>query len=704
MRPGPDPRASRWIAVRIAIVAALLAAGFAGVGARVFHLQIVNREALVEDMVEQYRRQLVLKPRRGAVTDRAGVLLAGSADARSVYADPWVLAQEDRSGAAFRRVAQALGLDPAQARRKLQKASRFVWLARRVSPQDAAAVERIVKETKLRGVALVHETRRYYPKGDLASQLLGFVGDDGNGLEGVELALDDVLAGAPARVPSLRDGAGRTVLGGASAGPEREGARVELTLDQGLQLAAERALARAVTASRAASGMAVALDPRTGEVLALAGYPGFNPNAPRRAGEMRNRSVADAFEPGSTLKTFTIAGALDRGALRPLDPIDCGNGTLAVGAHVIHDHEGLGWVGPSKVLAASSNVGAARIGARLGREGLHEALLAFGFGERTGLGLPGEVRGQVPFPRSDVVLATQSFGQGLTATALQLTAAMAAIANGGLLVRPTVVKRVVDPATGEVLEAASPVVVRRAVSAETAATVARWLVGVIEDEKGTGKRARLDGWRAAGKTGTAQKADAVSGGYSADKRFSSFVGFAPYEAPRIAIGIFVDEPKEEIYGGEVAAPAFREVAEYAMKMLGVPVGPGAGRDELASRRPGPLRDESPAAKPRAPAGTPGGPGQPRPDASPVKLAGGGDEPEPPGPPPVEQATRRGPAGGGVAVPALAGLPARAAIRLLEAADLGADLTGSGRVVGQAPAPGRVVARGTRIRMTLQPAG
>ncbi|HEY6100027.1 MAG TPA: penicillin-binding transpeptidase domain-containing protein [Anaeromyxobacter sp.] len=665
MRPGPDPRASRWIAVRIAVIAAVFAAGFAAIGLRAFHLQFLNA-ALVDDMVDQYRRQLVLKPRRGTIADRAGVLLAGSADARSVFADPWVLAREDRSGAALRKVAQALGQDPGALRKKLAKATRFVWLARRVSPQEAGQVERIVKEAKLRGIALVQETRRYYPKGDLASQVLGFVGDDGNGLEGVELALDDVLAGAPAKVPSLRDGAGRTVLAGApSAGHEREGARVELTIDQGLQLAAERAAARAVASSRAAAAMAIALDPRTGEVLALAGWPGFNPNLPRRGAEMRNRAVSDAFEPGSTMKTFAIAGALDRGALRPLDPIDCGNGALAVGAHVIHDHEAFGWAGASRILASSSNVGAARIAARLGKPGLHETLLAFGFGERTALGLPGEARGQVPFPRSDVALATQSFGQGLTATALQVTSAMAAIANGGLLMRPTLVKRVIDPATGEVLDAAEPVVVRRAVSAEVAATVSRWLVGVIEDERGTGKRARLDGWRAAGKTGTAQKADLVSGGYSADKRFSSFVGFAPAEAPRIAIGVFVDEPKDEIYGGEIAAPAFREVAEYAMKMLGVPP---TGPAPAASAPPVAARDPAPE------------------------------------PPPVEQGPRRAPAAGGVAVPSLAGLPARAAIRALEAADLAADLAGSGRVVGQAPAAGRVVARGTRVRMTLKPAG
>ena len=671
MRPGPDPRTSRWIAARIGMIAALFAAGLGAIAARALQLQIVNREALVEDMVDQYRRQLVLRPRRGTIADRAGVLLAGSAEARSVYADPEVLRREDGSGAALRKVALALGLDPTQARRKLQRASRFVWLSRRVSPQEAVAVEKIAKDAKLRGIGLVQETRRYYPKGDLASQLLGVVGDDGNGLEGVELALDDLLAGVPARVPTLRDGAGRTVLAGSpSAGRDREGARVELTLDQNLQLAAERALARAVASARAVAGMAVAMDPRTGEVLALAGLPRFNANAPRRGAEMRNRAIADAFEPGSTMKPFTVAAALDRGALRPLDPIDCGNGTLAVGAHVIHDHEALGWAGASKVLAISSNVGAARIGARMGRQGLHDGLLAFGFGERTGVGLPGEVRGQLPFPRSDIAVATQSFGQGLSATALQVTTAMAALANGGLLMRPTVVKRVVDPATGEVLDEARPVVVRRAVSAGAAAAVARWLVGVLEDERGTGKRARLAGWRAAGKTGTAQKADLVSGGYSADKRFSSFVGFAPAEAPRIVIGIFVDEPKTDVSGGEIAAPAFREVAEYAMKMLGVP----------------------PTGPTVAEAGSPPEPPVPAPL-----------EDRPQAPPPVEQAARA-PAAGKVAVPSLAGLPARAAIRTLEALDLSADLAGTGKVATQFPAPGRTVARGTRVRMTLRPAG
>jgi cell division protein FtsI (penicillin-binding protein 3) len=652
--------------VRVGVLAALLALGFGAVAARVFHLQVLRRDELVDDMVDQYRRQLVLKPRRGAITDRAGVLLAGSADARSVYADPAILKKEDRSGAALAKVARALGLDAAAARRKLAKGTRFVFLARRVSPAEADAVERIVKAERLRGIALVNETRRYYPKLELASQLLGHVGDDGNGLEGVELALDDLLAGSPAKVPSLRDGAGRTVLAGdPSAAREREGARVELTIDQGLQLATERALARAAAGVRAAAGMAVALDPRTGEVLALASWPPANPNAPRRAGEMRNRAVADAFEPGSTMKAFSIAGALDRGAVGALDPIDCGGGSLAIGAHVIHDHEALGWVGPSRVVASSSNVGAAKIAARLGKERLHEALVAFGFGERPGTGIPGEAKGALPFPRSDIALATQSFGQGLTASPLQVTAAMAAIANGGVLLRPRIVKRVVDTATGEVLDAPGPEVVRRAVSEQAAATMARWLVGVVEDSRGTGARARLDGWRAAGKTGTAQKADPVSGGYSVDRRFSSFVGFAPAEAPRVAIGVFIDEPKGSVYGGEVAAPAFREIAEHAMKTLGVP----------PSR---PLAEAPPPPEPAAPA---------------VE-----------GPTPVAEADRSGDdSGAGSAVPSLAGLPARAAIQRLEEADLEAELDGSGKVVAQTPAAGKVVPPGTRVRLTLAPA-
>ncbi|HSM91986.1 MAG TPA: penicillin-binding protein [Anaeromyxobacteraceae bacterium] len=666
MRPGLDDRSARWISWRIAAVAVLFALGFATVLGRAVQLQVVQQDRLASEARDQYLRQLVLKPRRGVVTDRAGVPLAVSADAESVFVDPEAF---DRApSAAVTKLARTLGVDARTLARKAGQKARFAWVKRRVSPAEAAAVRKLA----VPGVGLVAESKRYYPKGPLAANLLGVVGDDGNGLEGLERALDEVLRGEPSRVPSLRDGAGKTVLRDApDPGRSREGARVELTVDQGLQLATEQALSRAVTGSHALSGMAIALEPTTGEVLAIATWPTFNPNAPRPGEVLKNRAVTDTWEPGSTFKTFAIAGALDRGVLKPNDAIDCGSGELTIGAHTIHDHAAVGWAGPSKILAMSSNIGAARIGARLGRDGLHDVLTSFGFGERTGVGLPAEHRGQIPPFRSDISVATASFGHGVTATALQITTAMGAIANGGVLVRPRVVKRVVDVASGEVLEEGRPEPVRRVVRAETAATMGRWLAGVIESEKGTGRRARLDGWRAGGKTGTAQKADAVSGGYSTDRHFSSFVGFAPLESPRITIGVFIDEPKGEIYGGEVAAPAFRQIAEYALKMLGVP--PTAPAVAAAAPEP------DPAAEPGAEV-----------------------EPDPPA---VEFAARESsPGDTAVPVPSLAGLPARSAIRLLESRGLLADVDGSGRVTAQSPAAGRLVDRGSRVRLTLAPPG
>jgi cell division protein FtsI (penicillin-binding protein 3) len=662
---GMDPRRARWIALRVGILGLFFAAAFAVVLGRAVQLQVLQGDRLGGLARDQYLRELELKPRRGVVTDRNGVPLAASAEADSVFVDPRELGASPRPEAALSRLARALSIDPKALERRVERGGRFAWAKRRVSPAEAEAVRALA----LPGVGFVKETRRYYPRRELAGQVLGFVGDDGAGLEGVEYAFDDALQGEPTRVPSLRDARGLHLLGEAPA-PERvlSGAQVELTIDQGLQHVAERALGQAVAQARAASGMAVAVDPATGEILALANVPVWNPNAPRRGDEMRNRAVLDTFEPGSTTKVFTVAGALEAGAIRPLEPVFCENGAWTVGDHVIHDHRALGWTGPSRILSVSSNIGAGKIGQRLGRERLQRTLMAFGFGERTQVGLAGEPRGQVPFPRAEVSLASMSFGQGFTASGLQITMAMAAVAGGGTLMKPWLIRRVVDPGSGRVLSEATPTPVRRVVSPEVAAAVGRWLEGVIADPDGTGRRARLEGWRAAGKTGTAQKADAVSGGYSADKHFSSFVGFAPAGSPRVVIGVFVDEPRGEIYGGEVAAPVFREIAEHAMKALGVPP-----TGSVAQARPaGAVRRPEPPARER------------------------------PGPPPLEAAPRRLARGSSVAVPSLEGLSARSALRALEALDLGADLDGSGRVARQSPRPGEVVERGARVQLTLAP--
>jgi cell division protein FtsI (penicillin-binding protein 3) len=677
VRAEVDPRTARWIRIRIVLIAVLFAAGLATVAGRVFYLQVLRRDELAGEAVDQYLRELVLRPRRGVITDRNGVLLAGSADAQSVYADPKLLDRWPRRERVdlLRRVAAVLKVDARALEKKVAKGGRFAWLERRIAPDRAAALQALLEREKVNAIRLVPETRRYYPKTELAGPVLGVVDDEGNGREGVELAWDEVLRGERAKVASLRDGKGRMVLSSAPvAGRQREGARVELTLDQALQVQAERALARAVAGSHARSGTAVVIEAGTGEVLALASYPLANANAPRTADELRDRPVTDAFEPGSTIKTMTLTAALDAGVLTARDAIDCGDGRLAIGAHTIHDTHPVGWAGPSRIIAESSNIGAARVGMRLGKDRLQAALTAFGFGEKTGLELPGEVRGTVVLARSDIALATQAFGQGpITATPLQVTSAMAVIANGGEWVRPRILRRVIDPASGEVLDSTEREVVRRVVSQAAAAQMARWLAGVVEDPKGTGRRAALEGWRIAGKTGTAQKVDRVTGGYSADRRYSSFVGFAPLERPRFVIGIFVDEPRGETYGGQVAAPAFREIAEYALRVAGVP--PSAG----ALARAAPPAEPAPP----APASDEEGPELPA-----LEWTAG---------PPTDGV-------GGVPVPALAGLPARTAVRRLEEANLAAEVLGSGRVVSQSPPPGKVVERGTRVRMTLAPAG
>jgi cell division protein FtsI (penicillin-binding protein 3) len=656
---------TRWVAIRIALVAVLLAGGFVAVAAKAVKLQVVQAAQLTRHGNDQWKRSVELRPRRGAITDRNGQLLATSADAPSIAANPALLSQLGRGD--LRALARALSLDVAALEKKAQRPAKFVWLKRRVSPEEAKAVERLA----LDGVGVFEEARRYYTGKSLAAHLLGFVGDDNEGLEGIERALDEQLQGGTVKVPSLRDARGRAVLDEAPA-PEAQlaGAQVELTIDVGLQLAAEQALSRAVTQARAASGMLVAMDPRTGEVLAMANSPSFNPNQPRAGGSLRNRAVLDTFEPGSTFKVFTVSGALDAGVLRPHETIDCELGAWRVGRHVIHDHKRMGVVEPARIVATSSNVGAAKIGTRLGRERLQRTLLAFGFGERSGTPIAGEPRGAVPFPKADIALATMSFGQGVAATPLQITTAVAAIANGGMLMKPVLVRRVIDPASGALLTQGDPTPVRRAISRETAAVVSAWMEGVVHDPDGTGKRARLDGWRAAGKTGTAQKADPVTKRYG-DKRFSSFVGFAPADAPRVVIGVFIDEPRGEVYGGEIAAPVFKEVVEHALKSMGVPPTgvpqPVAPQVEVAARS---------AAEPE-------------------------EAVEPPPRPVFEEAAATGD-GSGVAVPTLAGLPARSALRALEAVELVGELRGSGRVASQSPRPGEVVERGTRVRLVLAP--
>ena len=563
-------RTSRWMRFRIA----LLGVGFfclLGIGlGRAIKLQLFDRQRLLELAEDQYVRRIEIPARRGDIFDRRGVPLAQSVKVDSLWIDP-ALASDLRQ--ASRELSRRLHLDLGELYRKLQNARRFAWIKRQAKPEEVRAALQL----GIPGVAVTQEPKRFYPQRELAAQLLGITGTDGIGLEGLELSFNDELSGQNSELLSFRDAKGRKLLTQLDVDPlQRQGASLQLTIDRQIQFVAEKALSHAVEESRGVAGMAVVLDPRTGELLAIANFPSFNPNAPLAgaAEAYRNRAVLDAFEPGSTFKAFTVAAALEENAIQPNQSIFCENGAWAVGRHTIHDTHPHSWLSPGQILQVSSNIGASKIAQSLGREKLMAYAARFGFGQAAGLGLPGESKGSLPYPKGDVALATAAFGQGLSVTAIQLAAAYGAIANGGLLMKPYLVRKVVDP-DGLVLLDNRPTSERRVISGHTAARVIAMLETVVQ-KAGTAPRARMEEFRVAGKTGTAQKPDPVARGYS-DKRIASFVGIVPADAPRAVILVVIDEPKTDVFGGLVAAPAFKEIAAAALPYLGVSGAPSASK-------------------------------------------------------------------------------------------------------------------------------
>jgi cell division protein FtsI (penicillin-binding protein 3) len=652
----------RWIRARVVVMGGVFVALLVCVFARATQLQVQETAKLKGLAEDQYVRAIEIPARRGDVVDRRGVPLAQSVEVDSIWVDPSLVPDPK---AASKALGKALALDSRELFDRLIRAKRFAWVARQVTPQDVLKV----KALGLPGLGFTKEPRRFYPQKELAGHVLGVVGTDSKGLDGLELAFDDELSGGAVRRSAVRDAKGRKLFtSGVEADDERAGAAITLTLDRHLQYVTEKALQKAVEDAKAVAGIAVAMDPSTGEVLALANAPRFNPNAPQGASKdtLRNRAVTDSFEPGSTFKAFVVAGALDAKVVREDSTFDCENGTALFGRSRIRDTHPHATLTVRGVLQVSSNICSAKIGQKLGREGLVETYRRFGFAEKPGLGLPGEIRGVVPYPKAEVALATESFGQGLTASAVQVVAGYAALANGGLLMKPFVVAKVVDP-DGVVLLENRPTVVRRAASEGAAKAVVSMLESVVE-HGGTAPKARMDEYRVSGKTGTAQKADPVTRGYSADKRLASFVGMVPAEKPRIVIGIFIDEPKTDVYGGLVAAPAFKEIASQAMPHLAVP----------------PSRMAPPVAQQKV--------DSPKKVAEPEKSLVVAaierlDE--------IEDVTP-----GATRVPNLLGQPGRAAISQLLGAALEPRVNGSGRVTAQSPAAGSVVEKGARVTLEL----
>lgn len=546
----------------------LTAGGIIGVGlalvlGRLVQLTVIQAPYLASQAASQHKQRITLVPRRGAIVDRDNVPLALSLPVESFFVRPDKLPADVETRVPA--LAAALRLSPEEVPRVLRSSAPFVWLKRRVTPEEAARVRAL----DIAGIDSVESQRRFYPQGTLAAPIIGFTNVDAVGLEGVELAYDRYLRGDSTELVGERDAFGRTILvQGGQASPAA--LNVRLTLDAGLQYLAERELERAVRDTRALAGSVVILEPQTFAVLALAQVPTFNPNAPADspAAARRNRVISDCYEPGSTLKTLLAAAALDVQSVRPEEQIFCELGRYQVGRHTIRDHHPYGWLSFAEVLQRSSNIGVAKVGERLGKDTYQAYLRAFGLGAKTGIDLPGEIRGLLAPPTawSRINLVTASFGQGIAVTPLQLACAYAALANDGVLMRPYLVREVFD-AEGTVVVANGPQRLRQVVRSDTARRLIELLEKVVE-QGGTGWRAQIKGVRVAGKTGTSQKVD-PRGGYSPRGRIASFVGIVPADQPRLVILVTIDEPKTGTYGGEVAAPVFQVIARQALAQLGI---------------------------------------------------------------------------------------------------------------------------------------
>jgi cell division protein FtsI (penicillin-binding protein 3) len=554
--------------VRIWVVVGFFVILFLMIVARAVQLQIVQRDDLRAKQRMNTERVLTIPSLRGDIYDCHLEKMATSvvADTLSVHG-----ATLKEGGEVFYRLSEILDIDYEYLAQRLENATRYAIVKRNLTADES----QMVASLKLDGINLEKGYLRVYPNGPLAAHLLGFVGVDGKGLEGLELALNESLNAAPRKIKVTRDKRGQVIMGNASESIDGlRGASVILTLDKRIQFIAERALAKAVTDTNAKSGMVIAVRPSTGEIVASAVYPNFDPNnyGDVDVATRRNMILTDPFEPGSTFKVFTVAAALEEKIVTPDSVFFCENGFYKInGDTIIRDTSAYGDLTVSQIVQKSSNIGASKIGERMGPRKLHNYLTRFSFGEKSGLAYPsGESAGFLRPVRDWHVVdaANIAFGQGISVTALQLVMAVAALGNDGVLMRPMLVSRVID-SEGNIIEQREPDFVRQVVSPLTARQVLA-MMRLAAMKGGTGTKADLAEYPIAGKTGTAQKYNFTSGTYSHASFTASFVGLAPYENPELCLLVVLDEPWPSYYGGSVAAPVFKEIMGQALPLLDVP--------------------------------------------------------------------------------------------------------------------------------------
>jgi cell division protein FtsI (penicillin-binding protein 3) len=552
---------------RALFVAAFIVFWVFAISVRLVYLQVSQHEALGERARSQQQQALETSSQRGLLLDRQERELARSIQTESIFIDAAKLENAGDIECTAARLAPVLQVKKEDLQRKIADAktknSRFVWIARRLSAEQATAIRGL----GLPGVDFRSEPKRFYPNGSIAAHVLGFVGVDGAGLGGVEQFYNEKITGEPGKLFLERDSEGNPYE--SFEQPGTPGQTIVLTLDHSIQYRAEQALLSAVTKSRAKSGTAIVLDPRSGEILALANAPTFDPNKPGEAkAEARsNWALQNIYEPGSTFKIVSFSAAIEKGLAKPDDRIDCQMGAITVAGRLVHDHHAFGSLTITEALAKSSNVAAIKLGMRVGDATMYEYMKRFGFGSRTGIELPGETAGLLrPVSRwQPSSIGSIAIGQEVGVTPLQMAAAFGALANDGVRIAPHLVREV-RAASGATVYRANPEQ-RRVVNVETARALRQMLESVTLN--GTAKLAQLNGYSAAGKTGTAQKIDPKTKTYSRTKHVASFVGFAPVNDPALVIIVVIDEPGGAYHGGDVAAPVFRDIAEQILPDLGV---------------------------------------------------------------------------------------------------------------------------------------
>ena len=559
-------------------VQAMLVALIVVLGIKSFDIQIFKAKELAHKAAKDYSTNLVIKGERGQVFDRQMNKLATSIDAISVSACPAMIKTPRKIAG---QLSEILKIDKRKLEKKLSTKRMFTWVARSVSPAQADQIRRL----KITGIYFEDDFKRFYPHRNLAAQALGFTNADDVGLEGLEFKHNAILEGKHIKLRVVRDGNGRIFALDKTRRGQLSGKSIVLTLDKKIQYLSEKVLQDTVKKHKGRTGMALVMDPGTGELLALAHYPQFNPNNFRDYDRQffRNRAITDSFEPGSTMKVFTAAAALEKG-LAARQIFFCENGAYQIGTNVVKDTHSHGWLSINQIIKFSSNIGAVKIIETIGDKSLYDHLIGFGFGQKTDVGCPGETTGALaPYKKwSRIDAGAISFGQGVSVSAIQLISGISAIANGGTLMKPILVKKIISN-SGQTLKTFHPVPLRRVVSQPTAEKV-KQMMSLAVSEDGTGANAAIEGFDVCGKTGTAQKASTNKKGYEKSKYISVFAGFAPRNDPKLAILVVVDEPRKKYYGGDVAAPAFRTILAESFNYLNVQPTQNPSMIAMLSRR------------------------------------------------------------------------------------------------------------------------